>query len=373
MQYKVRLSDPCLLGNELKYLTQCVKDNWISSAGSFVTEFENKIAKFFKRKFAISTSSGTSAIELSLRAAGVERDSIVLVPDWTFSGTINAVINIGAIPILCDIDLDSYGISENSVIQNIETQKKIGRYVKAIVTVHPLGLPFDGAGIKRIASQNNIKIVEDAAGAFNSKLNGELVGSTGELVTFSFNGNKLITTGGGGIILTDNEVFFHKLQLLRSNSAGIYEYKIPSYNHQMLNTSAAIGLAQLEMLHEMTFVRTKIHNRYDSELLHDHDLFKIEDREIKSGSNYWLYWLLFSENAKAQEFVGFMETENVQVRQFWNSLSLSPAFSSFKNEHLQSSQTLSGKIVVIPCSASMSDDDQSTVINSINKWVSINR
>ena len=367
--YKIVMSEPDLSDLEASYLSRCVSDNWISSAGPFIKEFEQRVAKYFNRRFAIATSSGTSAIELALKAQGVCTGHGVLIPDWTFSGTINAVLHLGAEPIICDIDPSSFGLCMHSVRRCFDDYLSTGKRIKAILPVHPLGSPLCLRELYEFSSTNGMSVVEDAAGAFNSRLNGRLVGSTGDAVTFSFNGNKVLTCGGGGMVLTDDPLLAERILLYRSNSAGVYDYQVPSYNHQMLNTAAGIGLAQLDRIEEISSKRQHIHQRYRDEIPTDHGLFSIVPVPNDVEPNNWLFWLLFDNASVAHHFTEFLEGLSIQSRMFWKALSLSPAFKNLTQAEVKHSQSLSSRVVTIPSGSKLSYEKQSSVIEAITSWV----
>ena len=367
--YKIAMSEPDLSDLEASYLARCLSDNWISSAGPFINEFEQRIAKYFNRRYAIATSSGTSAIELSLKAQGVSAGHGVLIPDWTFSGTINAVLHLGAEPVVCDIDPSSFGLCMHSVRRCFEDYSSTGKKIKAILPVHPLGTPLCLRELYEFSSANGLAVVEDAAGAFNSRLNGSLVGSTGVTVIFSFNGNKVLTCGGGGMVLTDDPTISKRIMLYRSNSAGVYDYQVPSYNHQMLNIAAGIGLAQLDRINEISSKRKHIHQRYRDELASGHGLFSIVPVPNGVQPNNWLFWLLFENASVAKQFTEFLEGQSIQSRMFWKSLSLSPAFENLPKTELKHSQSISSRVVTIPSGSQLSYEKQTNVIDAITAWV----
>lgn len=367
--YKIPMSEPDLSDLEADYLRRCVSENWISSAGPFINEFERRIAKYFDRGFAIATSSGTAALELGLRAQGVSVGDRVLIPDWTFAGTINAVIHLGAVPVICDISPSNYGLCLDSAQKCFDESLANGEQIAAIMPVHPLGNPLNLDELYRFANKNKLIVVEDAAGAFNSKLHGKLVGSGGDVVAFSFNGNKVLTCGGGGMVLTDNLSIAEKIKFYRSNSVGVYDYQVVGYNHQMLNTAAGIGLAQLERIEDISVRRSRIHKRYRDEIPTCHGLFSIAQVPEYVQSNSWLFWLLFKDTGLADQFIKFLEDLSIQSRVFWKSLSLSPAYESLVCTDLVHSQSISSRVVTIPSGSKLSFEDQSNVIDAIRDWV----
>ncbi|MDB2324454.1 DegT/DnrJ/EryC1/StrS family aminotransferase [Alphaproteobacteria bacterium] len=363
------MSEPDLGGRELEYLSRCVSENWISSAGPFIEEFEQKIAGFFGRKHAVSTSNGTSALTIALKAANIGPNDRVLVPDWTFSGSINSVLNMGAQPVLCDIDLNTFGISIDEVEKYLSMQTEDGDAIKAIMVVHPLGLPLDLKKLYALSEKYGVVIIEDAAGAFGSGIGGELIGSRGDFVTFSFNGNKVLTSAGGGMVLTDSDQVAQKMRLFRSNSAGVYDYHVPSFNHQMLNIAAAIGIAQFERHDVMLSRRKEIYETYVEQIPTDHSFFSIKSIPSNAEFNYWMFWLVFDNKLHAEEFILYMEDLQIQTRVFWKSLSISRAFDKVLKTDLTNSHALSGRVVTIPAGSALTDQNQSIVIDAIKSWV----
>ena len=252
MKYKVFVNEPNLIGNEKKYLLKALKSGFISSSGPLVTEFEKKFAKKIKRKFAISVSNGTAALQLAIESIDLKRNDEVIVPAFTIISCVLPVIRLGAKPVFVDSD----PVTWNMDIKDLE--KKINKKTKAIIVPHIYGLPVDMDALIKLAKKYNVKIVEDAAEVIGLKYKNRPCGSFGEVSTFSFYANKHITTGEGGMIATNSSKIAEKCRSLRNicfnNKRRFMHYEL-GYNFRFTNIQAAIGLAQLEKLDK--FVKKK--------------------------------------------------------------------------------------------------------------------
>ena len=297
--------------NAKKYVNECIEKNWVSSGGEFVNKFERELCEFTKSKYAIATTNGTNAIRMSLYIAGVKPNNEVLMPSMSFVATANAVSHLGAIPHFVDIDTTSYGISSNvlknhlekiGVKKNNETfNKYTGRKIAAILPVHIFGNPANILEIGSIAKFWNLPIIEDAAEALGSwrKKNNKFIhcGLFGEIGAISFNGNKLITTGGGGAIITDNYEYA-KLAKHLSTTAKLqhpweYDHDQIGWNDRMPNINAALGLAQLENINETLKVKKEIYHKY-KKYLFDIEEIDIIQEPFNCKSNFWLITIRFN-------------------------------------------------------------------------------
>ncbi len=364
-KYNILLSEPDLTSLENRQVNKCIEDNWISSSGPYIERFEKSFSGYLNRKYGIATSNGTSAIELALKAVGVNKNSKVVIPDWTFSATANAVLSIGATPILSDVNKNDFSIC----IEFLKKQIIKYRNIDAIVLVYPLGWAYDTTRIYNLANENNIPIIEDAAGAIGSKFKKNLIGSKGKIVTFSFNGNKILTCGGGGIVLTDQEKIAEKIKLLRTNSVGSYNYNISGYNHQMLNMSAAVGCAQLKRLDGMIKKRQNVMARYLDEIPKSHKYSNFFLGSKQSVYNGWLNAMVFKDKSLLDDLIAYAEKFKIQMRSFWPALSETNAFKNLDSKDLINSKIISRKILTIPSSSTLKKQDQDKVIKIINDWL----
>ena len=262
------LSGPNISGNEWKYVKECLDTGWVSSVGSYVTKFENMVAEYAGCKYGVATSNGTAALHISLMLAGVERDDYVITPNVTFIASINSIKYTGADPILIDVDPGTWQMDLDLLedfLQNETDEKdghifyiKDGRTIRCIMPVHVLGNICDMDRLMDIASRYNLKVVEDATESLGSYYKGKHTGGFGTLGCFSFNGNKIITTGGGGVIVTNDEELARKAKHLTTQAKSDpfeYVHDEIGYNYRLVNVLAAMGVAQMELL--PSFVKRK--------------------------------------------------------------------------------------------------------------------
>src|SRR5680860_567214 len=258
----IPLHEPCFMGNEKKYLNECIDSTFVSSVGKFVDRFEQEVAQYTGSKYAIATVNGTAALHIALIMAGVEKDDEVITQPLSFVATCNAISYIGAHPVFVDVDRDTMGLSpekleyylsrETEMINGRRINRKSGRCIKAIVPMHTFGLPARLAELLEICKMNGLQLVEDAAESLGSFYKGKHTGTYGLLGTLSFNGNKTITTGGGGMMLTDDPALAKKAKHI-TTTAKIphrwnFEHDMLGYNYRLPNVNAALGCAQMETL-----------------------------------------------------------------------------------------------------------------------------
>lgn len=366
--YDILLASPDLRGNERDYIEQCLADNWISTAGPFVERFEARVAELLDRRFAVATSSGTAALEIALIGAGVKRGDIVVLPDWTFAATATAAYHAGAELFLADVSMNGLGLDPEDLDAALTRLTREGRPATAVIVVHPFGYPADLDSLLEVCTRHRVKLIEDAAGAIGTHYKGVHVGRQGIVSAFSFNGNKTVTTGGGGIALTDDPQIYAAMRTHSANSHGPnYHYAAIGYNHRMTNLAAAIGMAQLERLDEMIANKKSIAARYDEALLETACLDLIRPPDW-ANPNRWMYCAYVRTEKVAQSLINFMRFNRIQVRIFWRSLASQPAFSAVQTTNLVNSQSISGRVVALPCSSHLSPEDQGRVIAALRDW-----
>ncbi|MEI7499984.1 MAG: DegT/DnrJ/EryC1/StrS family aminotransferase [Bacteroidota bacterium] len=255
----INIAQPSFLGNEKKYLLDTIDSGWISSIGPYIEKFEQEFARYHGVRHAIATHNGTIALHLALVAAGITKDDEVIVPDFTFIATANSVRYCNARPILTDVDSDDWNISPEAVRANITPK------TKAIIPVHLYGNPARMDEITEIAKEHNIIVIEDCAEALGALYKKKNVGTIGDIGCFSFFGNKIITTGEGGMCITNNDFLAERMRILRDhgmNRKKKYQYDFLGFNYRMTNMQAAIGLAQLEQLNDLLKIRDEIYCTY---------------------------------------------------------------------------------------------------------------
>jgi len=324
---------PHLKGNELKYLSKCITENWISSNGPFVKNFESSFSAMHNKRPSLAVSSGTTALHLSLVALGIKKGDEVIVPNMTFAAVINAVLYIGAKPVIVDIDEKKWNITPD------EIQKNITRKTKAVIVVHFLGNPCNLEKIKKICNSKKIFLVEDCAEAIGSKYKNKLVGTFGDCSTFSFFGNKTITTGEGGMITFKDKKIYEKANILRDHGMSQkkrYYHDVIGFNYRMTNMQAAIGMAQLERFKIIINEKIKIFNIY-KKIIGKNKFITFQKTEKNALNTYWLVGVKFVNKKidiiKLQEK---MLINGIETRNFFYPISVQKIYSNFitkKNYH----------------------------------------
>ncbi len=360
----IPLAVPDLRGSPIKKVSKAVKENWISSAGKEVDEFERLIAKEVDSNYALATITGSAALHLALKVFGIGKGKRVLIPDLTFAATINSVIISGAEPILVDINKNTWTLDLEC------TQKAILRYKpSAIIVVHTLGHPAQMDELKEIASKNKVILIEDAAGSLGAKYKGKKVGALSDAGIFSFNGNKVLSTGSGGALVFNKKKYYNKGRVLYTQARikNLYNYSDVGYNYRMSNLNASLGVSQLPFLEQLVKKKIIIANRYDK-AFKDIKNFVIMPRESWCISSCWLYSVQFKTKRKASSFANYLSKNMIGARMFWNALSLQKPYKHFKSVLNGTASYLSYKVVSIPCSTSLKINEQERVISLVKKW-----
>lgn len=362
---QVNLHEPEFKGNERKYLNDCIDSTYVSSVGEYVNLFENKLAEFTNANFAIATTNGTAALHLALVVAGVERGDEVLVPSLTFIATANAVAYCGASPHFVDVDTDSLGIDPiklNEYLKNTTklkdgkcTNKITGQPISALIPMHTFGYPAKMEAILEIGDTYKIQIIEDAAESLGSYYKAKHTGTLGKIGIISFNGNKVITTGGGGAILTNDKKIAELAKHL-STTAKVkhkWEFKHDSlgFNYRLPNLNAALGCGQLEVLQEKLENKAKLHQEYKFafENIDGVNLFEgIPD----TRSNHWLNVLILSKKTEniLEETLRDLNDAGIASRPVWNPLHKNSTYKNSQHSDLSTTEELSGQIINIPSS-----------------------
>lgn len=362
-QESVPLSVPKFIGNEKKYLEECIDTTFVSSVGKFVDRFEMEIAKYTGAKKAVVCVSGTNALHMSLLLAGVQRNDEVLTQPLTFIATCNAVSYIGAHPVFIDVDMDTMGLSpmalkawleKNAVIRNGECfNKNSGCRVKACVPMHTFGIPVKIDMIAEICNEWHIELVEDAAESIGSLYKGKHTGTFGKVGALSFNGNKTITTGGGGMMLFNDEELgaYAKHITTQAKIPHRWEFKHDQigYNYRMPNINAALGCAQLENLDRYVESKRETANVYAEffKSIPDIDFFSEPEN---CRSNYWLCSIVMKDHGTQQDFLEYSNDNGVMTRPIWELMNRLPMFEKCENDGLQNAIYFADRVVNIPSS-----------------------
>lgn len=361
----IPILEPDLSGNEQKYLLDCIESGWISSKGKYVGQFEQEFSKLHLNRHATSTTNGTSALELALLSIGIEKGDEVIVPNVTFAASINAVINIGATPVICDIENKSWCIDISKI------EKLITKKTKALMPVHLYGNACNMEQISNIACKYNLKVVEDCAESIGTKFNNIPVGTFGDASTFSFFGNKTITTGEGGMILFKDESHFNKAQLLKNHGMtekNRYWHEVVGNNYRLTNMQAAIGLAQLERIDQIIDKKRKLASVY-SEVLKDLSQIEMlpEEHNQKFHSN-WLYTVVFEKIEFKDQIKRFLESINIDTRPMFYPLSDMPIYKKYHCGDISISQSISYRGLSLPSSYSLGEDEAESIAKNIKQF-----
>ena len=357
------LHEPSFEGNEWLYLKDCLDSTYVSSVGKFVDRFEDDLANYTGAKYAISVVNGTAALHIALKLVGVKTDDEVLIPALTFVATANAVVYCNATPHFVDSEEQTLGMDVHKLreyLLRISSQqsgqcinKETGRIIRAMVPMHTFGHPSDIEGLISISKDFNIVLIEDAAESLGSFYHGQHTGTFGLFGTLSFNGNKTITTGGGGAILTNDEVLARRAKHLTTTAktphAWEFHHDEVGYNYRMPNINAALGCAQLERLPIKLLAKRKLFERYDAafERISGITLFR-EPPNCKS--NYWLQTLILDFDAQEvrDEILEITNKQGIMTRPSWELMSELNHFKSSPRMDLASATSLSSRIINVP-------------------------
>ena len=378
MDKRIYLSPPHLSGLEKNFLIEALDSNWIAPLGPQVDSFEEEMAQYLDVKAAVALSSGTAALHLALRISGVNSGDIVLCPSLTFSSSANVILYEKAIPVFIDADPKTWNINCVSLERAIIDCKERGKLPKLLITVDLYGQSADYDNIMEICNENDIAVIEDAAEALGSEYKGAKCGTFGKAGIFSFNGNKIVTTSGGGMLVSNDEEFIDQARFLSTQAREPeihYEHRELGYNYRMSNLLAAVGRGQLAFLDEKVKSKQEIFSRYKSAL---GDIEGVEFMPIASYgiSNCWLTTLLINDDVAGfdrNSIITALEKEDIESRPIWKPMHLQPLYKEFdyyKSEEGDISKSLFNNGICLPSGTSLSIDDQERIIDiilSINK------
>lgn len=374
----IPLCVPHLDGNEAKYLQDCVETNWVSSAGGYVDRFERGLAERVGREHSVATSSGTAALHLALRCLGIGPGDAVLVNTLTFIAPANAVRYVGAEPVFVDADSDTYQMDVDDLRHLIEDRFEeregelhdpvTGRRVSAILPVHILGHPCRMDPILELADEHDLYVVEDASESLGSRYKGKPVGSLGDVAVFSFNGNKIITSGGGGMLVTDDGEVAERAKYLSTQAKDDpieYVHEEIGYNYRMTNIEAAVGFAQLEQLDLHLDRKREIARRYDEALGR---LTGIETMPRASWAEVvpWLYTPRLrgdTPRESLQRMKDCLRERGVETRPLWQPMHRSPAHRSTRS--LQTAEDICRSALCLPSSVGLGAESQEKVVREV--------
>jgi perosamine synthetase len=358
----IPLHEPRFNGNEKNYINECIDSTFVSSVGIFVYRFEEMIAQYTGAKYAIAAVNGTAALHIALILCDVKPDDEVITQSLTFVATANAIAYTGAKPIFLDVDRDTMGLSPSSLQEFLSNSTKFengfcvnklsGRRIKACVPMHTFGHPCRIDEIISICQIYNIDVIEDAAESLGSYYKGKHTGTFGKFATLSFNGNKILTTGGGGMILTNNDELATLAKHLTTTAKIPHRWEfvhdMVAYNYRLTNLAAALGCAQMEQLPDFIKSKRKLAVDYSIYFAQLGMLFFTEPEN--SSSNYWLNALILEDKSEQSRFLEFMNNNGVMARPIWQLMNRLDMYKDCQCDSLENSEWLADRIVNIPSS-----------------------
>lgn len=377
----IPLSVPNLKGNELKYITHAVETEWVSTGGPYVNEFETKIAEYVKIKGAVSCQSGTSGLHIAMLVSGVTKEDMVIVPTLTFIAAVNPAAYIGAEPVFMDCDdslcmdpvkLNEFCETECDMVNGILIHRISGKKIKAVVVVHVFGNMADMESIMKIASRFHLKVIEDATEAIGTYYKEgfykeKYAGAIGDIGVFSFNGNKIITTGGGGMIVSENEEYLSHARHLTTQAKSdtlYYVHDEIGFNYRMTNIQAALGLAQLEQLEDFIAIKNRNYQQYAEgiEKLEGLSLLPFRDG---IRSNKWFYGIS-CENYKVNRdrMIQYLAEQKIQSRPIWGLIHQQLPYQGSLAYKIEQADRYWRNVVNIPCSTNLENADIMRVIHA---------
>ncbi len=378
----IALSEPEISGNEWKYMKECLDTGWVSSAGSYVSRFEEMVADYAGAKHAVAAVNGTSALHVSLLTCNVKPDDEVIVPTLTFIAPVNTVRYCNAVPVFMDCEPETLCIDVQKTSDFISRKceqrrdgytcnKETGRRVKAVIPVHIFGHPVDMNPLLEVCKKNNIDIIEDATESLGSEYNGARTGSFGRLGCFSFNGNKIITTGGGGMIVTSDDGIAKRARHLTTQAKKDpfeYDHDEIGYNYRLTNIQAAMGVAQMERIDE--FVETKRKNAsIYRELLSDINDIRFLWERSWAKSNFWFYTIKAPKEHR-MPLMKHLLSKDIQVRPVWKLIHTLPMYKEYQSYEIQDAIQIYETSLNLPCSVGLKREQIEFVSENIHYYFS---
>ncbi len=382
MYKSIPLSVPSIRGNEWTYVKDCLNSEWVSSAGKYVNKFEENICRFTRSKYAVACVNGTSALHISLLVAGTKPEDEVIVPTLTFIAPVNTIMYVGAIPVFMDCD-NYYNIDTGKVVEflkmntvfknNYTFNKTTGKRIAALIPVHVFGNAVNMEELRKICREYNIKIIEDATESLgtvykNDALKNEHTGTVGDLGCLSFNGNKIITTGGGGMILTNDAEYAEKAKYLTTQAKDDdvnYNHNEIGYNYRLTNIQAALGTAQLEQLKKFIEIKKQNYCYYKNEIKNIEGISLAEVPDYATN-NFWMYALQINKEKygkNCRELMNHLTENNIQSRPVWQLNHLQKPYLKYQSFQIEKAYGLKEKTLNIPCSVNIKQEEIERVVS----------
>lgn len=385
-QERIPLSVPELRGNEWKYVKDCLDTNWVSSVGRYVSDFERRLAETVHTDHAVATVNGTAALHIALLVCGVKPGDEVLTSSLTFIAPANAIRYCGAFPVLVDCEPEHWQMDVELVAGFLRNQcrsqgdevvnRSTGRRLAAIMPVHILGHPVDMDPLMALAEEFELPVIEDASESLGASYKSHPVGSLGTVACFSFNGNKLITTGGGGMLVSNQPQLAERARYLTTQAKDDpieYVHGAVGYNYRLTNLLAALGVAQLEQLDNYVARKVQIATTYDAAFA-QHPGISPQRTADWAAPSHWLYTVLINAelcNCDRRELMEFLQARGIESRPLWQPLHLSPVHGTRQMLGGGVSDSLNQTALSIPCSVGLTDEQQQRVIDAVLERTSL--
>jgi dTDP-4-amino-4,6-dideoxygalactose transaminase len=372
----IPLAVPNLCGHEGRYLQECIDSTFVSSVGPFVERFETMTAEACGARHAIAVSSGTSALHLALMSAGVAAGDLVIAPSFTFIATANAIAHCGAVPWLFDVETAGWTLDAAQVARSLSAEAQLhdgklvhrgsGRRIAALLPVYTLGNPPDMEGLREIARQHRLPIVADGAAALGTTYRDSPIGGLADATMISFNGNKTVTAGGGGMVVTDDEALARLARHISTTArvGSEYEHDRVGYNYRMTNLQAAVGCAQMEQLARFVSRKREIDMRY-RETLGTRPGCGSFARPTWGQSACWFSGVVLPAGRDTRAFCGELRERGIEARTFWKPVHLQQPFLEAPRAAMANTEALWKRIATLPCSTGLSVQDQERVIAAV--------
>jgi len=359
----IPVCEPKLSGKELEYVTDCIKTNWISSKGKYITEFEEKFSKYCGAKYGIATCNGTTALHLALASLGIKSGDEVIIPTFTMIATANSVTYTGAKPVLVDSEPQTWNIDPSKI------EEKITKRTKAIMVMHTYGHPVNFDPILEIAEKHNLCVIEDAAEAHGAEYKGKRVGALGDAGCFSFYANKIITTGEGGMVVTNDEKIAEMSRLLRDQAfePKRFLHRYIGFNYRMTNLQAAIGVAQMGVIDESVETRRRNARFYNS-LLKDVEGITLPPEAPWAKNVYWMYTVLVENSfgMDRDKLMAYLKEKGIDTRSAFYPIHVQPVYAKqYKGEKYPVAEKLGRKGVNLPSGNTLTKDQIRFIVETI--------
>ena len=368
---KIWLSPPHMGGRERELVKEAFDANWIAPVGPHISNFEQELSKLSQNFNIAALSSGTAAIHLALILAGVQKNDNVICSSFTFSASVNPIKYLGANPIFIDSEKESWNMCPELLTKAIKDGIKNNKKPKAIILVHLYGMPAKLDELIGVANSFEIPLIEDAAEALGSKYKNQQLGTFADFGIYSFNGNKIITTSGGGALVCKNKKLIEKAKFLATQARDVavhYEHSEVGYNYRMSNVCAAIGVGQLEVLSDRVARKREIFNFYKNELSMIKEITFLEELE-PSFSNYWLTTILLDKNSTIdrEQLRLHLEKDNIESRPLWKPMHLQPVFKDCRSYVNGVSEDLFNRGLCLPSGTAMTTEDLKIIVKKVKE------